>query len=567
MKKPAGATLAGSLADALEREIEREKAALEPLPTFLEFLTSPRFCGPYFAARGIEPAPVLQAIAAASEGGAVPVLTEEETRASFRCGRVELATGLVPKIVVIGAGRRGGKTSNLLAPKCVHAAWTVPLPTLAPGEIARAAIIAPIRDQAEAAFNYCAGIIEGSPVLSAAVVKRNTEEIVLRRPDGRLVEIVVGAANRGGLAGRSRTLVFCGLDEACFFYSDDGHTVNDQAIFDGVMGTLRFVEGAQCWVMSTPWIEGVGLMESFIAEHWGSPGDVLVAARISSYALRGLPDDGSLRLETDDDDTYRREILAIPMLPGAQSFFDPVLLAAAVTAVPPSGAPEAIGAGGDFAFERDSAAAAVVKRFLGGIFVPTRIEERKATPGDLGAQVNTIRELGAAVHEEGVNTIMADYHRRPFVQEHLTLEGVSFVDAPGRDTGKMETYGALKRVIAEGRFVLGALPRHVAEYVRDQLRAVVAEPISGPNGGFRIIAPRTKKVLGGTAQGRAGSHGDAVSALVLAAWQAGSWQTAASWQKPRVPSHARAEERPAARRPGAGGSLDFLRDRGGGRRR
>ena len=185
--------LATSLADTLQARLDAAKVQASGPISFVDFLTSPDFCGPYFASRGIKPSPIILAIAAASEGASPDSITEEQARAVFRCGRIELGTGRRPNVVGIQAGRRGGKTSNLLATKAVHSAWTCPLPTLAPGEIARAVIIAPVVDQAVAAFNYCKGIVEGSPVLSRAVQPSGKDEILLRRPDGRLVEIVTRA--------------------------------------------------------------------------------------------------------------------------------------------------------------------------------------------------------------------------------------------------------------------------------------------------------------------------------------------------------------------------------------
>jgi hypothetical protein len=551
--------LAGSLADDLEELARLELELAESLPSFREFLESPAYAAPYMAAVGISP--FVAAIVDASEGSPVETLDDATCREVFRLVPRELPLGEVPRIVVVNAGRQSGKTSNLLAPKAVHAAWTQRAPHLRPGQVARVVIISPHTDQSKAAFRYCKGIVESSPRLRRNLVKITTEQILLRRPDGHLVEIVTGAADAGGSAARSSTLLFAGLDEVAFFF-DDSHAVNDRAIFDAAMGTLRMLPGAQLWMVSTPWIEGSGLMEEFIAEHWGRRSSVLVAARISSYALRGAADDASLREETDTEETYRREVLAQPMPAGAGGFFSATELSLAVTRKPPEGEPLELGAGGDFAFERDALAAVVVGRWIGGYFAPVLVEERRATPGDIEAATLRVRELGAAVAEAGCQQIMGDHWKRTFVREHLHLEGVAFVDAPGSDEGKAETYGAWKRVIAEGRLCLGLLPRRVAEYVRDQLRAVIATPMPGPGGRFRISIPRTKRLLEGQGAGRIGAHGDVASALVLAGWQAGAGRQAASWERPVHQGAARTAKQVSARaRVGAGGSMDYLRSR------
>jgi hypothetical protein len=399
--------------------------------------------------------------------------------------------------------------------------------------------------------------------MSRNLVKLNEQVIQLRRPDGHLVEIEVGAADSGGTAARSNTLLFCGLDEVAFFF-DEEHAVNDRAIFDAAMGTLRMLPTAQLWMVSTPWIDGAGLMEQLIVEHWGRAGSsVLVAARVSSYALRGIPDDGSLREDTDTEETYAREVLSKPIAAGATNFFNRAKLAGALQRKPPEVPPEQLGAGGDFGFERDCAAAGVVGRWLGGLFAPVLVEERTATPGDLEAATATVRELGALVAGAGCSQIMGDQWKRTFVREHLFAAGVAFVDAPGSDEGKAELYGAFLRLVEEDRICLGHLEAHVARYVHDQLAAIVAEPIPGPGKRFRIVAPRTKRTLEGQAAGRLGAHGDVADALVKAAWQAGAGRPSSSWQVPRQAPAALREARRVAlpARPGAGASAAFLRGR------
>jgi hypothetical protein len=553
-------------AAAAAARLELAQILAEPPIGFYEFLTSPEYAAPYMGT--ITPSPILLGIALASEGRDPVTMTDEEVQATFRCSRADIVAAGEPKVVEVNAGRRAGKTSNLLATKMVHAAWTTPVPHLKKGERARAVVISPDLDLSEAAFNYAKGICESSPRLSRAIVKNNTEEIILRRPDGTLVEIVTGAANKGGKSARSRTLVFAGLDEAAFFFGDDGHTVNDSEIYDAAMGTLGAVAGAQCWIVSTSWIEGVGLMEKFLEENWGAPDSgILVAGRLTTYQLRGIADDGSFRTPGMTSDTYAREILSIPLPKGTFGFFDAVALARALTAPLPEGAPYETGAGADFAYERDCAALALVARHAGGIFAPTLIEERQPDRTDVTSASRTTRELADKAVTRGVTDIMADPHCRPFVREHFAAAGAHFVDAPNTNDGKFTTYAALKKVVEQERFRLAGLPPAVAVYVRDQMRAVVCKPMDG--GGFKIISPRKKGTLAqAAARGEdTGSHGDVVSALVLGAWRAGSGRTEAEWLLPPAPRRAPAPTdaaHPAPRGPGSGANLGWLRRQSAG---
>lgn len=559
--------LAGSLADELERRLTIVEERAELLPTFREFLERAEYAGGYMAVTGISP--VVAAIVDASEGSPVESLSDDECAEIFHLRPEEVPLGDSPRIVVVNAGRQAGKTSSLLAPKCVHAAWTLPTPFLRPGQVARCVIISPSTDLSRAAFRYCKGIVESSQRISRNIVKVTSgnladvasEIIILRRPDGRLVEIVVGAADAGGTAARSATLLWCGLDEAAFHRAENGQE-NDQAIFDAAMGTLRTVAGAQLWIVSTPWIEGHGLMEQLIRDHWGHAGSsVLVAARVSSYQLRGIPDNGSLREETDTDATYDREVLARPMPAGAQGFFNAAALAASLLRHPPAGPAEAKGAGGDFAFERDACAVVVTERYLGGFFAPVLVEERRASPGDIDANAETVRELAFLVAARGCKQITGDPWKRPFVREHIHAARLGFVDAPGSDEGKAETYGAFKAVVEAGRFCLAHLDPKVARYLVEQLRAVMATPIPGPGARFKLTAPRTRRLLEGVGAGKVGAHGDVGDACVKAAWAAGSGQPTASWQIPRQASHVGRQASHAPPRPGAGSSASFLRAR------
>ena len=163
---------------------------------------------------------------------------------------------------------------------------------------------------------------------------------------------------------------------------------------------------------------------------------------------------------------------------------------------------------------------------------------------------------------------MADSHRRRTVAEYTAAEGVQFVDAPGGDF-KQDSYGALKKIITDGRFALGGLNRATAVAICDQLRLVTAKPKIG--GGFAISQPRVKSAMATVAKGEAPaiSHLDVVSAIVLAAWMAGAGRTETERERPAVPNHGgrftdTTHASPAARR---GSNLAWLRARSAGLRR
>jgi hypothetical protein len=486
--------------------------------SFRAFLESPDYCG-------LELSPAMGAIVDASEG-VRPRIDDALATRLFGCELDALPT-TARRVIAVRAGGQAGKTSRLLAPKAVHAAWTVPLPNVRRGQIARALITAPDRDLATAALNYARGYIAGSPTLRAAVVESGNrrssdddeedvgtqERIVLRRPhDGKLVEIVVKAATSRGKGGRSRTLVFAGLDEACFFQSDATYAVTDEEVFRAVI--MRVVPGGQVWAVSTPWLADEGFIEGAIAENWGTHEEALVAVAGTRLLFPGWDPDGVIeRNLRKDPDNAARELDAVPMRAGSADLFDREAIAAACAMARPDEVPSSFGAGGDFAFDADSSASAGAARWghgpkaiLGAIY----LEEERPEPGQPLRPSTVVHGFAARLQEHGIGSMMADAHYRRSVEEHLEAAGLELVDAPGGEAGKFDTYAALRRFMNEGRLALGSLPESMLERLKTQLQQVKKRP--KPGGGYQIYSPRRK--------GPGGGHGDLVSALVLAVWQA-----------------------------------------------
>lgn len=235
---PAVDTFAAVLRSGRER-FRSEHAPVMPLR---EFATSREFCA-------LAPSPLAAAIMDAADGRAVTTIDDAMARRHFGCELAEIPRR-APSSVAVRAGRGGGKSSQLLAPKILHAAWTVRVPELARGEDCFALIVAPTLDGAGQTFAFVRGIVESSPRLRAALVDEPlAESLRLRRPDGNVCCIRTFAATRGGTQLRSRTLVCVVFDEAAFF-RDSSAVVNDRELYRAVMP--RLVPGAQAWLVTTP---------------------------------------------------------------------------------------------------------------------------------------------------------------------------------------------------------------------------------------------------------------------------------------------------------------------------
>lgn len=470
-------------------------------PTFRAFLESRDYCD-------LELSPLVAAIVDASEGRTPDTIDEETCRRYFGCGLGDLPRTR-RRSVAVQAGGRGGKTSRLLAPKALHAAWTAPLPTLQPGEHAVSLIVSSELAFARQALSFCRGYVERSPALRGALVgKPGTDALTLRRPDGHLVDVRVRAAGARGKGGRAFTLVFAGLDEACFFYDDSG-VVNDREIYRAC--AQRVVPDGQLWLVSTPWVAGVGLLEEQLAANWGDQTRGLAVRGVGTRALNPTWDPtGEIErdLRETDPDNAAREIDAQPLTSGTLNFFSREAIEAALVAdravqLPRDGG-RTYAAGGDTGFKRNSSALAVVE-----VVPPTgtaparyrlaRLEERKPLPGAPLKPAVVVAEFAAIMAEYGVREFVVDAHEGDEVGAALLAANASAVSAPD----KHAAYVVARSLLHEGRVELPANPR-----LRQQLRDVMARPM--PGGGTQITSPKRAD----------GSHGDLVSALVNALWRA-----------------------------------------------
>lgn len=474
----------------------------EPPPalSFRAFLESPDYCG-------LTLSPMVAAIVDASQGIRPTTIDDATALRYFGCTLDQLPA-IARRVVAVLAGGRGGKTSRLLAPYALYAALTVPLPTLSHGEHAVSLIVSSEVIFARQALSFCAGYVEQSPKLRAMLVGApGADSLTLRRPNGQLVDVRVRAAGARGKGGRAFTLVAACLDEACFFYDASG-VVNDQETYRAVI--QRIVPGGQLWMVSTPWIEGVGKLEETLSGNWGTHLDALAVRGVGTRVLNPTWDpDGTIEAELrKDPDNHTREIEARALTAGTSHFFSREAIDAAFRAEQPQRLPFRQGfeyaAGGDTGFKKNSSALAIVEKVPGTRDAGERIrlallEERAPTPGVPLKPQAIAAEFADLMLGYQTRRLVVDAHERDNVAPSLTAKGCSAASAPM----KQAAYVALRAVLHDGRLDLPPNAR-----LRQQLRDVMAKPM--PGGGVNITSPVRPD----------GSHGDLVSALVNAAWGA-----------------------------------------------
>lgn len=524
-------TAAPEIARVFAARLALGLAAAAPLAVPVHVSGVPSRRADFLSWLGLDPSPVVGAICDASQGLAVH-LADDLAQSTFGCPADELPP-LARRTVIVRAGGRGGKTSRLLAPMAIHAALTVELPTLAPGEHARAVLIAPDLDLAGQALGYVRGYLAAEPKLRAMVVeagprKRGDDEAVgtaervtIRRPhDGKLVDIRIGAATRGGKAVRGKTLVFVGMDEAAFFYAEGGYAVTDSEIFRAA--TQRVVPGGQVWLVSTPWIEGYGVLEERLAADFGKHGDSLCAVGPTRALNPTWDPNGEIErdMRATDPDNAAREIDAVPLPAGTKLFFPHESIAACVDKtrpgdLAPNGAPHV--AGTDLGYRKNSATLAIAREEERAGKPCIRIvylEEHRPAKGDPLKPSTVIRGFAKACVRYDAATLAGDLH-----QVDGTIDVLDQTQAEWRAAGShdqvpsyvelgqtqaeiSDRYTSLRTALAEGEVDLPNNPRLLA-----QMRMVASKPT--PGGGTSIVLPKV-----------AGAHGDLLVAVVNAFVQA-----------------------------------------------
>ncbi len=253
---------------------------------------------------GTQASGLQKAICRAADG--LPVgdaLSDEEIIKYFGCLELMQHPTCVPTLVVLVAGIRSGK-SLLASMAQVARVMTCDMSKIKRHLNPRVRIICPKAENAKQTFDHILAAIAESPGLRAMVVGEPKfsphPSIIIKRFDGRLVQISIAAADSGGLSMRSGWLAGFVLDEAAMFgESATGAVVNAEEILEAA--ETRLLPGGQGWIVSSPY-GPVGLLYNLYTLHWGKPGRVLVV-RAPTLAMNpsfSKADVEAIRLEKPD---------------------------------------------------------------------------------------------------------------------------------------------------------------------------------------------------------------------------------------------------------------------------
>lgn len=219
-----------------------------------------------------------------------------------------------------------------------------------------------------------------------------------------------------------------------------------------------------------------------------------------------------------------------------------------------------IGAGLDLGLRSDATGGCIVVGSTDPlpVFEVALVFERRPQRGAPLVPSVVVAEFCAEVKHYGGKAVAVDQFYIESVREHVRKAGLHLYESPSGNAGKVQLYTSTRELVHSGRVRFAAGQKRLIQ----QLREVMSVPL--PGGGIRISSPR-----------RRGSHGDLVSAFVLALWRAevtarASGSSAELFVVPSPRSFSDAQTpAPRPRRDYSKSyeerSLPFLRDERGGR--
>ncbi len=214
----------------------------------------------------------------------------------------------------IFAGIRGGKT--ILASLCVvFATQNIDLTKgrgahLIRGEVPRVSIVSVSKDQAESAYNYIRGAVEGSSALRPLLVGKPTvDTITLRHPTGREMEICVVAGSKAGSSLVGRWCAGVIFDEAPLMSLEDDGIINLRDMVTNVRP--RMLAGAKILLVGSPWGND-GFVYKLCQDNFGKPEQkaVVVKARGDKLNPVAWTPEEQEELRAKDERSYRVNFLA-----------------------------------------------------------------------------------------------------------------------------------------------------------------------------------------------------------------------------------------------------------------
>lgn len=222
---------------------------------------------------GIPATDVQRAICRIADGEPLDELLERPGVLEM-CGQVAPPVEM-PRVLMLICAIRTGK-SMFASGLAIRAAMSCDLSRVRANEpMARIPVLATDKDKARVVFDHLAGFVEASKWLGPCLESKTAERLVLRRSDGKRVEIVVTAASRHGSTLVGRWLAGAIFDEATLMTGDDDSVVDLAEMIAQCTG--RLLPGAQIVLIGSTMAPPRGPAYELLGELWGRPSKGRVA--------------------------------------------------------------------------------------------------------------------------------------------------------------------------------------------------------------------------------------------------------------------------------------------------
>ncbi len=225
------------------------------------------------------------------------------------------------------AGRRSGKSENVMLRatwRCIARDWRQ---QLAAGEVGVVPVIASDRDQARNSLCYLKGLAR-HPLVAPHVAHVRRDSVGLTT--GAEVRVVTASWR----AARGYTFLDVVLEE-CAFYADEASANPDEELLAAVRPALLTVPDARVFGISSPYARR-GILHQAVTDHWGRDGDDVLVFNADTASLNPTVPTAAIVRAFEDDaaraaSEYGSEGL-VQFRSDVSSLFDPDVLHAAVVA-------------------------------------------------------------------------------------------------------------------------------------------------------------------------------------------------------------------------------------------
>ena len=385
-------------------------------------------------------------------------------------GRSDAPTEAFDEAYLIKPRRAGG---TLFGAACgLHAALKDYRSLLGPGEVATTALIASDRRQARQLMNYVQGLVEDSPIISAELVKMNTESVEFAHRS--VIEVHTGSFR--STRGYSFACVL--LDELAF-YRDDMSAIPDVELVRAIRPGLTNLNG-RLLAFSSPHARRGHLWNMF-RTHYGEASSVLVI-KAGGPVLNPTIDADVIQRARDEDPVAARSEWDAEFRPDIAAFLDEESIDAAVIGgrreLPPAGH-SYFGFVDPSGGRHDAMVLSIVHKDGGRVIQDLIVEESPPFVPD-----EVVTKFCEALKRFGLSSVTGDRYAAEWVSASFAQHGVSYHTA---DKDKSALYVESLPLFTASRLELLDSPTLVT-----QLRLLERRSRSGGKGDLVDHPPRGK---------------------------------------------------------------------------